>query len=60
MVRKLLLFLLFTISLIMGMSSREEIGLILYNYPYAQFVKENEEKPPESKVAFQIHITIAK
>jgi hypothetical protein len=43
----------------MGMSGREEIGLILYNYAYAQSVKDNEEKPPEPKVAFQIPIAIS-
>ena len=42
----------------MGMSSREEIRLALYEY--VRSVKENEEKPPEPKVAFQIPIVIAK
>ena len=43
----------------MGMPSRDEIGLILYNYAYVRSIKENEEKPPESKVVFQIPIAIA-
>ena len=42
----------------MGISSHEEICLALYEY--IRSVKENEEKPPEPKVAFQIPIAIAK
>jgi hypothetical protein len=59
MVRKFLLFLLFSICPIMDMSSRDEIGLILYE-SYIQSLRENEERPPELKVAFQIHVAIAK
>ena len=50
LVRKFLLFLLFTICLIMGMSSRDEMRLALYEY--VRSVKENIEKPPEPKVAY--------
>jgi hypothetical protein len=40
----------------MGMSSREEIGLLLYEY--VRSVKENVEKPHEPKVSFEIPIDI--
>ena len=42
----------------MGISSRDEMLLALYEY--VRSVKENEEKPPEPKVAYQIPIGIAK
>jgi hypothetical protein len=42
----------------MCISRREEMRLALYEY--VRFVKENEEKPPEPKVAYQIPIGIAK
>jgi hypothetical protein len=41
-------------------TSRDEVGLILYDYAYIQALRENEEKPPELNVAFQIPVAIAK
>ena len=42
----------------MGTSSRDEMRLALYDY--VRSVKDNIEKPPEPKVAYQISIGIAK
>ena len=58
LLRKLLLFLLFTICLIMDLSSREAMSLTLYEL--VRCVKNKVKKPPEPKVAYQIPIGIAK